>query len=388
MTMLRLITILLVCASLLYPVGPGYYGARSLALGYASTAYNFDVNAIFINPALLFSLKSSVSGYQYENGFMDYQDFLGDLQSILDYDLKNVESLSLPEKEGLFAGLNRVFQAKTGFYGFIGNIPGYVSRGYGVSFSVIKTAFINPKETTVLAKDPAQVTNGDIASLAMNFLAFDYKQVSLAYAFGLSNNMVLGANLHYLYGKVGDFDVSLTDNLVFSSQAGSRDYLEYGWGKAGESFSQVTADLGVSMNFGQYFNAGLMVRNVTGGKIKTATREIALNKRITAGLALTPDAQWGIYLDMDIVESELYFNGKKMQPLSLGVEKGFFRNMLCLRAGILADLTDKYFIGRKSNALYACGIGFNMRSIALDLAVAFDGHGGVDNLAVSGFFIF
>ena len=87
----------------LFPIVPSYYGARSLSLGYSTTALNFDVNAIFINPALLATAKHSSTGYQYQNSFMDYRNFLDDFDEILEYDLKNFESIAGSEKEALFS---------------------------------------------------------------------------------------------------------------------------------------------------------------------------------------------------------------------------------------------------------------------------------------------
>jgi len=39
---------------------PFFYGARSLALGYSSLAFNYDFNAVYINPGLLTSLQASL----------------------------------------------------------------------------------------------------------------------------------------------------------------------------------------------------------------------------------------------------------------------------------------------------------------------------------------
>lgn len=384
------LVILLGIVTVSFPLGPVYYGARSLSLGYAGTGYNFDVNAIFINPALLSSLNYSMTGYQYQHSYMDYKNFVQDLQGILEYNLKNFEALSAVEKENLFTKLNDLFQARSGIWGFRANVPGFVTKDYGISFSTFKTTIVNPSESSIFDKSPEEVSNSDIATLTMNFLSLDYKKISFSYSLAIGGGTQVGISLHYLYGRAAQFDAFLVDGDIFTEDYEPRDYLEYGWDQAndGDKFSRITADLGISANFGRYFNVGLRVKNIGKAKIKTTDGEIKLNNRITAGLAFTPNPQWSIFLDMDITETDLLYSGEKMQPISLGVEKGFFKNKFFLRAGFLTDLTDKYFIGKKANVLYGFGFGFHVGKLVVDMAVGLDGSGTLNNLAVSGFFIF
>lgn len=370
----------------LFSIVPAYYGARSLSLGYSSTALNGDVNAIFINPALLAAAKHSLTGYQYQNSYIDYRNFIDDLNDILGYDLKNFESISGSEKGILFSKLQDLFRSKSGIYGFRSSVPGLTSRGYGISAAVVKTAVINPVESDIFTKEPGDVSNEDIASLEMNFLGLRYNQVSLAYALPFSEGMNIGISLHYLHGKLTEFNLSIVDD-VFTTDSGASTYLEDCWGKAEDKFSKLVMDVGFSINFGVYFNVGVNIKNVGSAKIKTSAREVALSKRVTAGLAFTPNPQWGIYLDMDITRTDLLYSGKKIQPISLGVEKGFFKNKLFLRAGFLTDLTEKYIIGTRSNVLYGLGFGFNLGYFIVDFGLGIDGDGSVNNLAISGFFI-
>jgi hypothetical protein len=88
-----------------------------------------------------------------------------------------------------------------------------------------------------------------------------------------------------------------------------------------------------------------------------------------------------------VAKGDLYFNGKKSQPVSLGVEKGFFQNKLFLRAGFLNDLGEKYFLGRKANILYGLGFGFNLGNFLADFALGLDHMGHVKNLGISGFYL-
>lgn len=370
----------------LFAIVPGYYGARSLSLGYASSALNFDINAIFLNPALLTAVKNAVTGYQYQNSYIDYRDFTADLSAVLEYDLKNFESLPGAGKEELFSKLHDLFQSKSGMYGFSSSVPGFISRGYGISISVVKTAIIDPAASDIFSKGAANISNSDIASLKLNFLGLSYKQISLAYALPFSEGLNLGIALHYLDGKVTEFDAAIIDN-IFTPDSGTRDYLEFCWGEANNKFSKLVMDVGLGVNFGSHFNLGVHLKNIAGAKIKTSAREITLDKRITAGLAFAPEPQWGIYLDMDITSTDLLYSGEKMQPLSLGVEKGFFSNKFFLRAGFLTDLTEKYFIGRKSNSLYGMGFAINLGYFIVDFGLGIAADGSVDNLAVSGFFV-
>ena len=115
---------------------PGYYGARSLSLGYSTTALNVDINAIFINPALLAAAQRGYTGYQYQNSHIDYKNFIDDLDDVTGYDLKNFESIPGSEKAALFSKLQDLFRLNSGIYGFSSSVPGFVSRGYGFSISI------------------------------------------------------------------------------------------------------------------------------------------------------------------------------------------------------------------------------------------------------------
>jgi hypothetical protein len=389
--MKKIVMIFVLCGLAFYgfPMVPGYSGARSLSLGYASTAFNYDINSIFINPAILTSVNYSLSGYQYQSSCMDYKNFQEDLSDILEYNLIDFENINTEDKTVLFSKLEDLFQSKFGMYGFLSNVPGYISRGYGISVSFINTAVVNPVipgEDSIFNKEASEITNADIAALKMNFLGLKYKQISLSYAMKVHSSIHMGISLHYLDGKITEFTGSLLDD-IFTPGAEAKEYLEHGWENAGDKFSKFIADLGFNVDLGRYFKAGLMMKNIGAAKIETPLRKITFPKRITAGLAFRPNAGWGIYLDMDLKKLDLLYNGQDMQPISFGIEKGFFKNKFFVRVGMLSDLAEKYFIGKKSNALYGLGVGFNMRKIIVDLAVGLDNDGTIKNLAVSGFII-
>lgn len=369
----------------LFSIVPSYHGARSLSLGYAGSAFGYDVNSIFINPSLLAGYSYGLTGYQYKNSYLDYKGFTDNLSSALEYNLSQFESLDTSDKEALITNLKDVFQSKTGIYGFSASVPGYAGKNYGLSISLVKTAILDPLSSgDLFEKDPETLTNDDIASLEMNFLGLDYKQVSLSYAMQFTQTMSVGVTAHYLNGKITDFNSSLTGGL-FDKSLGTQDYLELAWGGAEEKFNKIIFDVSASMSIGPYFKAAIVARNVGSPTLVTPRREIMLKQRVIAGLALRPNSQWGIYVDMDITKSELLYNGEEMQPISLGVEKGFFQNRLFVRAGMLSDLTESHLFGKKSNILYGVGLGFNMKQFLVDVAVGLDSTGSVKSLAISGF---
>lgn len=370
----------------LFSIVPAFYGARALSLGYAGTAFNYDLNAVFINPSLLANFSAALTGYQYQNSYLDNKNFSGNLSGVLDYDLKHYESLPTNQKEILYSKLNDLFNLKSGIYGFSANIPGFAGRNYGISVSLVNTAIMSPVDpgTAFFEKNPNTVSNSDIASLSMNILGLRYKQISLSYALGLSNNLYFGVTFHYLNGKISESRPAIVTDM-FSKELGAKDYLEQAWQEADKKFSKIVVDLSVTMDVGRYFKVALVTKNVGNPEIKSQLRTITLEHRVIAGLALRPDPQWGIYLDMDIAKTDLLHNGDQMQPISFGIEKGFFENRFFVRAGFLSDLTEKHFFGSKSNALYGLGLGFNMKKFLVDFAVGMDSSGSVKNLAISGF---
>jgi hypothetical protein len=383
-----------VCLALLFMIQyyvlalvPTFYGARSLSLGYSSLAFNYDVNSIFINPALLSTTGRTMSGYQYEQSYFDYQDFMGILNEALAYNLRDFQHLNAGEKESAISTLNDLFSSKHGIYGFRASLPGVISKDYGLAVSIVKTAIMNPAASDILNRPPEDISDEDIAGLEMNLIGFRYTQISLSYALDISQGMAFGITFHYMFGKIGETQLSIVNDL-FSTSNSTSDYLESAWEKADESFYKLNVDLSVTAAIGKYFKAAVIARNIGNPTFVTSERDIVLERRYTAGIAFRPDFQWGIYLDLDINKTDLFYNGNDVQFISLGVEKGFFENKILIRAGFLSDLTEKYFLGSRSNSLYGVGFGFNMKSILVDFGLGIDSGGAVNNLAISGFFTF
>ncbi len=365
---------------------PFFYGARSLALGYSSLAFNYDANALFINPALLNSIGSSLGGYQYQTSYLDSRDICGRLSSILAHDLSHFSNLDEEDRSALLADLNAVFSSRAAISGFNFHNPGYAGKGYAVAVATVDAAVIHPLQNSVLDKPAGEITNADIASLRLRFIGFHYSDYSLAFAFPLSATIAVGATAHYLKGRNTEFTASFSDE-PFQNGSEAKDLLRYAWSAADRDFSKLNFDLGASAAFGPYFRAGVVVKNVASPVISTSAGELKLARRLVAGLSFRPDSQLGIYLDIDASRGDLFQSGVEAQPISLGVEKGLFRNKLFLRAGLWSDLAANYFLGRKSNALYGLGCGFNLGKFLVDLALGIDPLGRMKNLGISGFYM-
>ena len=365
---------------------PFFFGARSLSLGYASVAFNYDVNSIYLNPSILSLLNYSASGYQYEYGYRDYRNGAETLSGVLGSDLRNFESLPTQEKIDILAKLNEIFSAKEGMQGFRYNNPGVAGHGFGFSLLTVDAALMNPVSNDILQKGADAVTNADIASLKMNFIGLHYKQYSFAVAFSLTQGVNAGITLHYLKGQISEFTSSLLEP-PFGKDVTPKEYLAYGWEQAASELNRINFDLGLSADIGQYFKLGLAVRNALEPTINTSVRDVKLERRYIAGIAFRPSARWGIYLDADLKKSDLYLNGNDAQPVSLGVEATLFKGKLSLRAGLLNDLTEKYFFGSHSNILYGLGMGFNLSNFLIDAALGVDRSGHIQNLGLSAFYL-
>jgi hypothetical protein len=249
----------------------------------------------------------------------------------------------------------------------------------------VDSAIIFPLANDVLSRPVGQISNADISSLKMRFIGFHYKNYSFSYSFSLSQGVALGATIHYLKGKASEFNIAIVDE-PFRTSSGAKEYLQCAWSGAQKNLSKFNFDLGVNADLGIYFKVGLQVKNIANPVISSEIRDLRLPRRLIAGLVFRPDSQLGIFVDIDVAKSDLYFNGQKVQPVSLGVEKGFFQNKLFLRAGFLNDLSEKYFLGRNAKIIYGIGLGFNLASFLVDFALGLDQLGHVKNLGISGFY--
>ena len=117
-------------------------------MGYSSSAYNYDINSIFLNPGLLSGFDFFISGYQYQADYSSYKGFMESLGDVLENNLINFESLEITDRENIHDKLNQIFDSKQGIYGFASNSGGSAFKRYGLAVSFINTAVINPERTS------------------------------------------------------------------------------------------------------------------------------------------------------------------------------------------------------------------------------------------------
>lgn len=384
--MKRFILIFFLGEIALLPFSPTFFGARSLALGYASVAYNQETNSIYINPAMLTQLTCPTSALQYQQGYFDYSGLYNRFSDVLKHDLLRFDELNSNQRSEIIGELRDLYASPVFFYGSQVKNPAYGDQGYGSGVSFIDSAVVLPVQNDILKKSEEEITAEDLAGLELDFLGFSYTQYTFSLSMPISQEISIGASLHYMNGKVSDFTRSIVEDPV-KTESTIHDYLSYAWKRDEKRLSRFNLDMGVVGSLGKFFSLGLVVKNMFDPKIETPKRTLTLKRRFIAGIAFHSHDFWGVYLDMDLYRTELLFNGKKQQMISLGVEKGFFQNQFQIRAGLVNDLTEAAFFGEKSNVFYGLGLGFNISFFKADLALSLDRFGNIKGLAVSGFFL-
>lgn len=370
----------------LHSVIPMYYGARSLSLGYSSSAFNYDFNSVYLNPGLLSGFEFFISGYQYQSDYSSYKEFSESLADILKEDLLNFESLGISNREAVHNKLDQLFNSKHGMYGFRSSQTGAAFKRYGLAVSFVNLAVVNPVRTSILDNDIDLITGNDLKDLNMNITGLSYTQYSLSYSLDVTKEISLGVTVHYLSGKVSEFSIPLI-NEDFTSSSTEKDYLEFGWLGSENNFGIFLADFSISAVISPMFRASLILKNYKDPVIEFDTGEIKLSQRIIAAVSFRPDQRTGIYIDMDVNKSDMYLNGEDVQPVSLGVERSFFNGRFFARAGIMSDLTEKYLFGGKGKLFYGLGLGIYINKVLIDAGLGIGGDGKVSSIAVSGFFI-
>jgi len=364
---------------------PFFHGARSLALGYSSLAFNYDVNSLFLNPALLATLTVPLAGYQYGDSRIDFRDAAGALAAARGFPLESFQDLDGAGRAEVLAYLRSAFAAGPVISGFRSRGPGYAGKGYAVAITTVDAAVVAPLASPLLDGPDDEVSAADIAALRVRFTGLRYTDYSLAVGVPLSQGVTLGATLHYLKGRQAVVDLGLAAE-PFTPFADAGDLAQAAWPAAADPFSRLAFDAGAAVDIGPSFKAGVTVRNANHPEIETAAGPLRLARRLVAGLAFRPDPQLTLVLDVDLAAAELFPGGGEAQPLALGVEKGLFRSKLLLRAGLWSDLEARYLVGRRANVLYGLGCGFNLGHFLVDLALALDSQGRVKNLGLSGFY--
>ena len=86
-----LLVFILVLFQLSYSVGilPYFYGPKSLAMGMGTRGFNFSINALHLNPAVIGRFQGSFSGYQFMNSYRSRDNFDQNLEDLLSMNFKN-----------------------------------------------------------------------------------------------------------------------------------------------------------------------------------------------------------------------------------------------------------------------------------------------------------
>jgi len=370
----------------LFSIVPIFYGARSLSLGFSSSAFNYDVNSIFINPAILSELQIPVGAYQFESGNFAYKNFYEDLSSLTMDNIRNYSQLSEDLKGEISDNLKNIFGSKFGMYGFQANIPGFVVKRYGFSVSFFNLTIINPISDSLTDNKVSVLSQDDINNLKFNIIGLKYRQYSIAYGVDLSKSMSFGVTVHYLNGKVGISDRSVTDDFFYNGYS-EKEYSQNGWAEPEQNFGKFIADVSINSRVGKFFNFAVIVKNISNPTIETDFRELEIKERLIVSLAFRPENKFGLYFDLDLKKKDLLFSGNEIQPVSIGVEKIFFNGKFTVRGGILSDLTEHYIFGKKSNILYGIGLGVNTGNFLVDAGIGLGNDGKLRSIAISGFYI-
>ncbi|MBN1196919.1 MAG: hypothetical protein JXA62_05895 [Candidatus Aminicenantes bacterium] len=366
-------------------VFPDFYGARSLSLGHSIFASGWDVSAIYLNPAALAEAQVALSAYQFQQSYRDYLGFEDSLGRVLAKNLPGFLTMDTEEKNETVQSLKQLWSFQHGISGSTARMPALVSRNFGFSVAWIRAGRMQPAESSVFDVPVEAWGSEELNALRMRFVGLDYRQYSLAYALDLTREIRLGVGLHYLNGRGSVFDARLM-GAPFVEDAGIRDLASYAWGQAQNKFKRILADVSLVMSMGQTFQGILMVKNLGNPEVRLESATLELPQQVIAGLAFRPSNRLAVYLNMDLKPTDMWFDGRKVQPVSLGVEAAFYQQRIFLRAGIWNDLQEKYFLGDRSNVQYGLGLGFRMSRLVMDIGLALDASGSVAGLAVGAAF--
>ena len=373
------------CSLMLHAVFPDFYGARSLALGHSLFASGWDINAIYLNPAALAESQASLSAYQFQQSYRDYRGFTDQLDTAMTRYQSGLSGLSPDSEAEFFQELREIWSNPHGISGSKASMPALISRNFGLSVGWVKAGRMDPVATDLFDVMPESFGAQDFESLRMRFTGLNYRQFSMAYALDLSQSMRLGVGLHYLKGTSTRFAGSLTDS-VFSGDRTVEDLIMYAWEQSDNKFSRILVDLSLVVSMGTTFQGMLMAKNVGNPRIRTEAEDLELPQRIIAGLSFRPTEKLSVYLNMDLKGTDLWFDGKDVQPFSAGIEASFYQQRVFFRAGIWNDLKEKYFLGSRANIQYGLGVGFRMSRVVIDLGMALDSSGSISGLAASAAF--
>jgi hypothetical protein len=280
--------------------------------------------------------------------------------------------------------LKALSKNESAIYGFEAKIPAMVLKTLAMGVASIHSATLMP---TFNGED---VGADNLNDLTFKSVGMKYTQYSLAYAMPLGKDFFFGISSHFMSGKVKIGQHRLSDPL-FETGRESKGYVERLADESDRSFSKLSFTMGLTWKVGEILDVSLVSQNVGNPSIEvsdTGEAPLELAQRYRASMAFRPAIDWGFYVDADLKKSKLYPGFEvERQPISLGVEKGFFQNTTFLRLGLNTDISKKYIIGEKSNLLLSMGVGIRVSAFVVDAGLILNKNGSINGLAIAGYYV-
>lgn len=358
-----------------------YYTPRTLALGMGGLGFSYDFSALYNNPALLAFFQFSISGLSYQNRYGDYFDMETHLADL-------VRSWNQAGEDSVFSGIDgideEILESGSAMYGFDAKTPGFLLKNFGVGFARIKSAYLSP-----VFSDGSLKYSEDGAPV-FHSVGLKYTQYSLGYAMPVSKILYFGASAHFLSGKIGFSDYSLSDSF-FDAQYESRDYIQNIIDSCEKKFTKLTLDLGLVWKISDTLDIAVTMENIGNPSLyvdEENDTDIELKQKYRASFSFRPANDWGFYGDFDLGKNPVYPGfDQERQLVSCGIEKAFFDNTTFLRLGLNTDISRKHIFGDKSKMTVSFGVGIRVSTILVDAGLILNGNGTINGLAIAGYYI-
>lgn len=381
---MRYVIVITLLVTLVSPLSAviDFFSPRALALGMGGLSFSYDFTALYGNPALLSNFQFSVTGLTYQNRYSDLLKMEEHLDGLLQSWRQKGSGLPLGS-EGQ-EHLNALSESGSGLYGFDAKIPGFLIKNFGVGVARTESAFMAPVlvDGSIIAADRGEPL--------FHAVALKYTQYSLAYAMPVSQNVFFGLGAHFMTGKIGVNDYSINDSF-FEIGLDTHDYVNRAVDSCQEKFTKIVCHIGLIWKVAQTFDVSLTVENIGDPSLledEDKGINIELKHRYRASFSFRPVLDWGFYVDADINKTPIYPGfEQKRQPVSLGIEKGFFQNSAFLRAGFNTDISRKYILGKNSYMTLSFGVGIRVNAFLVDAGLILNGNGTVNGLAIAGYYV-
>ncbi len=373
--------------SLSYSIDLFFYGPRSLSLGYGGNAFSYDYNVIINNSSLISNLPVIVGGYNYQTEYFEYNDFSNKLNVFFSSNYANFDSLDISLKSEVVSRINDIYSSKYGIFGSKVNGFGFMMKSYAFAVQFVEITVINPNKNNVMNKKVNDIVKQDLDSLKMDVISFNFKRYILSYSLPVSRNLNIGMNFSYLNGDSYKNEINVSSQSFFDKGLDMREYSQEFWDLCDTGISKIKFDVSISMNVSRSLIVYASMFNIGKPEFGINNTKLVFDNRYKAGLVFRPSLTWGFYFDFDIFKYDYLFNGNKLQNISIGIEKGFFKNMLILRVGMYSDISEKFFFGKNSVNVYSLGLGFNAGKILIDSGVSFNSDGSIRAVAIGGYYI-